>query len=486
MEPYARDCELVLALVCPVGVNLDDVYTRLTSIFQQFKYDVNWIHLSQLAEGLADNPVQQSANEIHRLDHAMHSGTSLREKYGRGDFMALLAIRAIHERRQYIGESPAPLKRTVHIIRSVKHSDEVETLRQTYGSGFFLLGLSASTTSKKHYLKQLKGVPEEDISRIIDRDDKEDRPLGQQTRDVFELADAYVTTDQHKRLSDQLTRTVDILFSKPVVPPTAGEYAMFMAYAAATRSADLARQVGAVIVNQRGDILSTGANDVPKFEGGLYWPTDGDQRDYIKGFDSNEVEKKTIAEDAIRRILGPTVTDREITQNLDKLKGSKLMGITEYGRAVHAEMEALLQAARNGVSIRGCTLYTTTYPCHNCAKHLVAAGIGEVVYIEPYPKSHAIDLHSDSINDNDAGSDGKVKFTQFVGIGPRRFIDLFSVRLSSGRRLQRKHKGRVVGWSRENAELRVPMLPLSYMDSEVSLIKELAELTKELNDDKAE
>ncbi|MCP2807341.1 deaminase, partial [Salmonella enterica subsp. enterica serovar Typhimurium] len=78
-----------------------------------------------------------------------------------------------------------------------------------------------------------------------------------------------------------------------------------------------------------------------------------------------------------------------LAEGLKLLKDTGLLGITEYGRAVHAEMEALLSAARNGIAIRGGTLYTTTYPCHNCAKHIVAAGIKKVKFVEPYPKSYA-------------------------------------------------------------------------------------------------
>lgn len=473
MLNYAPNCELVLALVCPVGVNLDDVKTRLTSIFSQFNYKSNWLHLSELARDFAGNPTQTPVSETERLDQGMRLGTSLRRSYKRADLMALLAIQAIHEKRKYLDSEAIPLERHVHIIRSLKHVAEVETLRQTYGPGFFLLGVSASTESKRHFLKQLKGIDENDINHLIERDDKENDPFGQQTRDVFELADAYVTTDHIDRLSDQLTRIVDILFSKPVVPPSQAEHAMFMAYASATRSADLARQVGAVIVNSRGDILSTGANDVPRFGGGLYWPTPDDNRDYVKGYDSNEAEKKRIAIDTIKRLLGTDTTEIQIQENLNKLTGSKLMSITEYGRSVHAEMEALLQAARNGVAVKGCILYTTTYPCHNCAKHLIAAGIVKIIYIEPYPKSHAIELHSDSIDDDNSDVKDKISLEQFVGIGPRRFIDLFSTRLSSGRSIRRKDGGELVKWERNKAELRVPMLPLSYIDSEVSLVQEL-------------
>lgn len=477
MDYYAKNCELVLALVCPVGINLDDVQSRLNSIFRQFNYSTNLIHLSKVASQIDTANQTNADNEMARLDRAMELGNKLRAKVRRGDLMALLAIKEIN--RLHVSgedEQPGPRKRTVHIIRSLKHADEAETLRQIYGSGFFLLGISSSIDSRKTYLKELKGISDDsDVSRLISRDDKENNPLGQQTRNVFELSDAFVTTDGEDSLEKQLTRVVELLFSKPTVPPTAQEYAMFMAYAASLRSADLARQVGAVIVNSYGDITSTGANDVPAYGGGLYWPGPNDQRDYITGGDSNEIEKSRIAEDVVKRVLGDAADQQELSDAMDRLRGSKLMNITEYGRAVHAEMEALLAAARNGVSVRNGLLYTTTYPCHNCAKHIIAAGIKTVIFIEPYPKSYATVLHSDAISNDGKSHESKVQFRQFVGIGPRRFIDLFSMRLSSGRTLVRKQNGKVVDWSRSSAELRVPMTPLSYLDAEVALVTELSD-----------
>ena len=64
---------------------------------------------------------------------------------------------------------------------------------------------------------------------------------------------------------------------------------------------------------------------------------------------------------------------------------------------MHAEMDAILSASLAGVSPKGCRLFVTTYPCHYCARHIVAAGIDEVQFIEPYPKSRATALHSDAI-----------------------------------------------------------------------------------------
>jgi dCMP deaminase len=51
---------------------------------------------------------------------------------------------------------------------------------------------------------------------------------------------------------------------------------------------------------------------------------------------------------------------------------------------VHAEQNALLSAARFGISVEGATLYTTMQPCFGCAKELLQAGVREVVYLHPW------------------------------------------------------------------------------------------------------
>jgi deoxycytidylate deaminase len=57
------------------------------------------------------------------------------------------------------------------------------------------------------------------------------------------------------------------------------------------------------------------------------------------------------------------------------------MDALEYGRIIHAEMSAICDAARLGRSIKNAVLFTTTFPCHMCAKHIVAAGITKVVFL---------------------------------------------------------------------------------------------------------
>jgi len=268
------------------------------------------------------------------------------------------------------------------------------------------------------------------------------------------------------KLKKDMWRVLDILFGRPYVTPLFDEFAMFMAFAAALRSADLSRQVGAVVARDE-EIISTGANDCPRFGGGLYWPKyDSDKREYVdfnggrdytRDLDSNKVQQAKII-NSIVEAASDVVCD--VDRFREVLGKSPIRDITEYGRVVHAEMEALLSCARNNVGCRSATLYCTTFPCHNCAKHIIASGITRVVYVEPYPKSKAAEFHDDSLVLGFSNKEGVVRFEPFVGVGPRRFFDLFSMSLSSGYPVVRKDPaGQTVSWNPETARLRLQLLP---------------------------
>ena len=113
-------------------------------------------------------------------------------------------------------------------------------------------------------------------------------------------------------------------------------------------------------------------------------------------------------------------------------------------------MEAIVSAARTGKpGIVGGSLYTTTFPCHNCARHIVAAGIVKVYYIEPYAKSLALELHSDSIGVVE-GEAGKCAFLQYEGVGPDSILKLFH------HGIERKEDGKAVTHEKTIAH---PVLP---------------------------
>lgn len=469
--------ELVCAIVSPVGTDLDGFQNLFTDLVKQFGYSVQPLRLSEMAHRLHVEKIGDPldlANDHARINSLMSAGNSLRKLAGRDDVLALHAIAEIRKKRKVTEGRTEPIPKTIHLLRSLKHPEEVEALRRVYGAGFFLIGLQATEGQQTDYLVQRKGMSPEQAAQLISRDRDENQPYGQHTRDTFTLADVFVRASDEDT-QQQLQRFLELVFGFPYWTPTLDEYAMFLAHAAALRSGQLARQVGAVIVSKESEVIAMGANDVPRYGGGLYWPVqDGrpDHRDHEKGYDSNDAEIDNIINDIVAKAKALS-TDLDEASLRHRLKTeSPVADLTEYGRPVHAEMEALLACARNGVNPRNGTVFTTTFPCHNCTKHIVAAGIDRVVYVEPYPKSKAGQLHGDSIA-IDEDTVGKVHFQPFVGIAARRFFDLFSMRLSAGLKLKRKDNGKIVDWKAATATPRLRMAPYSYLDRELIAVEQI-------------
>ena len=105
---------------------------------------------------------------------------------------------------------------------------------------------------------------------IIATDQKEQaNRFGQRLEDVFQSADVFLAAG--KSLREDVRRFVQLLFRAPYITPSVDESLMVQARSAAHRSADLSRQVGAVIAAAKGEILATGCNEVPRAGGGVLW-----------------------------------------------------------------------------------------------------------------------------------------------------------------------------------------------------------------------
>lgn len=172
---------------------------------------------------------------------------------------------------------------------------------------------------------------------------------------------------------------------------------------------------------------------MPKAGGGNYWADDPFRsRDIERQAESNKIETNRIVADFLQRLKASGVIGDqvEIEKLLDSaavqsaLRDSRISDITEFGRMTHAEMTAICDAVRLGRSTKGSIMYVTTFPCHNCAKHIVASGIEKVVFIEPYAKSRAEHSHEDSISIG-TEKNARVTFQHFEGISPRRYRDIF-------------------------------------------------------------
>lgn len=487
LEGSYTEAELVIGLVNAVGTEsrrvVDSLKNRLT---HSFNYNVEEIRVSDLLD---------SANigdgEYNRIKGLMKKGDELRKKTEDNSILAAGAIQKIQELR----DSSKP--NTAFIINSLKHPDEVALLRQVYSYGFFLVGVHSDVKRRTDYLTCEKGLTQKNASELIQIDEDEAISYGQRTRDTYHLSDFYINLGKNDdQVKNTLQRFLDLLFSHPYKSPTFDEFAMFMAFNSSIRSSDLSRQVGAVITQNK-QIVATGANDIPRFGGGQYWAeldsgtgevTDVQGgKDYTHEYDSNKAEQASIISNILSNAINEgliTEGDKSQEESLKKaLKGSRISDLTEFGRVVHAEMDALLSCSREGIKTIDGTLYCTTFPCHNCAKHIISSGIKRVVYVEPYPKSKALEFHADSIilktHPEADIPPNMVIFEPFTGIGARRFLDLFSMNLGAGKKLKRKDKeGHILDWSMENASLRVPLIAKSYVEIEKAAIKKFEDAKK--------
>lgn len=136
--------------------------------------------------------------------------------------------------------------------------------------------------------------------------------------------------------------------------PSWDEYFLAICYVVATRSHDNDTQVGCVVANPKRRIVSTGYNGLPAGVDDSFW-----------------------AKDRTTKVSLPGVFSEEISYEADK-----------YDTVTHAEANAIVSASE---ALHGCTLYSTLFPCNECAKLVITAGIKRIVYrdIREY-KGHAI------------------------------------------------------------------------------------------------
>ena len=442
---------------------MSTVTKKFKKVAENYKYDVRVIRLS---ESIKKNSSKvgtkvnfESLSACAKIITLQDKGNELRKKFG-NDILSQLAVTEISSHRKELIEKAAKLEaktdgceidgesgekieipiksiRLITIIDALKHPEEVQLLQKVYSNMFYLVGvLCPEVMRKKRLTTTAKKIAATDATSLMERDKDEDKGYGQKLLKTLKHADFFLRNDRDniKAILPSLTRYIELILGNPDITPTRDEFAMFTAQSAACRSGCLSRKVGAAIVNKKNDIIATGCNDVPKYGGGLYSSDDhlNDNRCF-NSFNSeckNNHYKKVIS-DEIKVILEKNLTDPDQINTISKKISEypRIKNLLEYSRAVHAEMDAIISVARKGNdSLIGTNLYTTTFPCHHCARHIVAAGIKKVFYIEPYEKSLAIALHSDSIElEGDPKHEHqKVLFLHFEGVAPRQYLNLFS------------------------------------------------------------
>ncbi len=448
----ARTAEMVIALCGPLGTPLHEVATKIQHLLKS-EYAYKTVEVIKLSDKIREKKSLLKSAKIKAL---IDAGNELREAKGTA-VLARLAIEQITLAREKLQPDipetaqpalfdtepiggaiqPTASERVCHIIDSIKNIDELRLLRSVYGEMLHVVGVYAPIDIRIERLREREGNLS-GVYELIDRDSGEESAHGQRVEETFPQSDFFLRTDTNTdaQMTGRVKRFLDLVLGTRVITPTTHERAMYAAYSASRNSACLSRQVGAAITDEHGEILASGWNDVPKPFGGLYETlepgstSDADHRCWNKGGGRcfNDEEKTTIANTVVDKFVLRGLIDASKREEAFELirRDSQLRSLIEFSRAVHAEMHALLNAgATFGNRIVRGRMYVTTYPCHSCARHIVAAGIKDVYFLEPYRKSLATKLHPDALTERES-DENKVRLVPFDGVAPSRFLTLFS------------------------------------------------------------
>ena len=258
--------EAFMALIAPIGINLEEVLEVLSDQIDQIGFKANPIKLTDylLRLGRVDKHYR---HEVARYEAYIKAGDQLCEEAQRGDALVLLGLLDLlaggeKKRRASVYD------RRINIFRQIKRFEEYATLERIYGRNIIFLGCFAPKEKRKSFLvSKLKNndrisndskLESQALKIMATDEDEDDQDFGQKVIDCYPKADFILDCTSRATLENSCERFLKIYFGHPFVSPTKDEHFSYIANAAAYRSLDLSRQVGAAILGERGDIISMG------------------------------------------------------------------------------------------------------------------------------------------------------------------------------------------------------------------------------------
>jgi|MudIll2142460700_1097286.scaffolds.fasta_scaffold00145_8 deoxycytidylate deaminase len=149
------------------------------------------------------------------------------------------------------------------------------------------------------------------------------------------------------------------------------DYFLIICDAVALRSIDQETHVGCVIVNAQRRVVSTGYNAFPAGVNDRFWPHD---RQTTVQIPHVGVQRRVFSANTCPPLAAG---ERALEQGTHWQAEGKYYDVDKYAAMTHAEMNAIVAA---GQDLHGCTLYSQLFPCRECAKAIITAGIRRVVY----------------------------------------------------------------------------------------------------------
>ena len=308
-------------------------------------------------------------------------------------------------------------------VDGIRNLGEVQEFRKY--DRFFLVAVDCSTEKRWERLdnKVYKGD-----KLAFERDDRRDKdeglPHGQQVLRCVEQADIIFTNEEQFptefRIQDEIKNrfndNLKLITGKQLRRPNIKETMMAVACNLALQSRCVKRRVGAVLCSKDGFIVSAAYNEVPYPGESCHEVYRMCYRDYFR----NELKEKLVKSfDYCPKCAGKLEAQQLGTDFICPSCRFILTGVfiavkaLDKCRSLHAEEVVLLRAPE--FQINGSTLYTTTFPCLQCAKRIIHAHLKEVIYIDPYPEEEAIKLLEE----------GGVKTVKFSGVKAQAFYRFF-------------------------------------------------------------
>lgn len=355
------------------------------NIFEEEGYEL--LSLSEALKELFKKEKGKDPKECPRRE-LQDFGDEIRKKSG-ADFFAKEIINQIDQSIENESVENEKREKKKWVVKSIRNPAEIRALRER-SRNFFLFGVYANKMVRWERVKDDEYKVDLRQFELDDENDsgKNNERYGQRVGDCFYEADVVITNNKEfavpynvefKELKEKVTQYIDIAaHPQSKRPPYKGEEPlMAMAFAISQRSSCLKRKVGAIIVDGKGNVISSGYNEVPPHERPC-------RDEYTRCYREHlylDFSKKLEEEFEVLRGKGDNLTNffRSNFKILDKC------------RALHAEEKVILNLARIGRSIPldQCILYTTTYPCARCASRIVDVGIKHIIYLEPYPDDEA-------------------------------------------------------------------------------------------------
>ncbi len=288
--------ELFFGFVAPIGAALLPVLEAFRKYFELRRYRVVEIKATEIFSVLEKyvRPKQPliKTRQRERYETYIAYGNQLREEFDDA-ILAATTIRRVMARRLRVQKDGEKFSHTVFLLHQFKRKEEIDLLRTVYGRLFFQVSTYSRRTTRIDYLSHRFASSDHGASsqkyrpaaeELIQKDENEVGELhGQRVATIFHDADFIANLDVVKTIDSQVHRFCELIFGSNCISPTKSEYGMFLARAAALRSLDLSRQVGAAIFSSNAEILALGSNEVPKAGGGTYWADDDfDDRDYVR------------------------------------------------------------------------------------------------------------------------------------------------------------------------------------------------------------